>query len=191
MLGGVRANQAGKADLPLEEGYRVARADVTRALALDPNLGMAHAVLGWIRLTYDWDWAGADASLKRALALEPGNAAVVENNASLDKTLGRFGEAVELFERAIAIDPLSADNYYNLSITLNRAGRQDEAALAARKVLQISPDYAAAHAALAMAYLAQSRPREALPRDSERKECGLAAHRFAPGLLRLRSKEES
>jgi serine/threonine protein kinase/Flp pilus assembly protein TadD len=162
MLGAVRANQAGKADLPLEEGYRVARESVGRALALDPHLGLAHAVMGWIQLTYDWDWPAADASLKRALALEPGDAAVVENNASLDKTLGRFDEAVELLQRAIAIDPLSADNYYNLAITLNHAGRQDEAAAAAQKALQISPDYAAAHVALAMAYLAQSRPQEAL-----------------------------
>jgi serine/threonine protein kinase/Flp pilus assembly protein TadD len=162
MLGSVRANQAGKADLPLDEGYRVAKEDVGRALALDPNLGMAHAVMGWIHLTYDWDWPAAEASLKRALALEPGNDAVLENNASLDKTLGRFDEAVELLERAIAIDPLSADNYYNLAITLNRAGRQDEAATAAKKVLQISPDYAAAHVTLAMAYLAESRPQEAL-----------------------------
>jgi serine/threonine protein kinase len=52
------------------------------------TLGMAHAVLGWIRLTYDC--------------------------ASLDKTLGRFDEAVELLQRTIAIDPLSADNCYNL-----------------------------------------------------------------------------
>lgn len=162
MLGAVRANQAGKADLPLEEGYRVARESVGRALALDPNLGMAHAVLGWIRLTYDWDWPAADASLKRALALEPGNAAVVENNASLEKTLGRFDEAVELFQRAVAIEPLNADNYYNLAITLNHAGRQDEAVVAAKKALQISPDYAAAHVALGMAYLALSRPQEAL-----------------------------
>ncbi len=162
MLGSVRANQAGKADLPVDEGYRVARESVGRALALDPNLGMGHAVLGWIHLAYDWDWPAADASLKRALALEPGNAAVVENNASLDKTLGRFDEAVELFQRAIAIDPLSADNYYNLAITLNHAGRQEEAATAAKKALRISPNYAAAHAALAMDYLAQSRPQEAL-----------------------------
>ena len=125
-----------------------------------PNLGMAHAVLGWIELTYDWDWSAADASLKRALAWEPGNAVVIENNASLDKTLGRFDEAVELLQWAIAIDPLSADNYYNLTLTLNHAGRQDEAAAAAQKVLQMSPDYAAAHVALAVAYLAQSRPQE-------------------------------
>ncbi len=162
MLGSVRSNQAGKADIPLEEGYRVARQSVERALALDPNLALGHAVMGWIHQTYDWDWTGADRSLKRALALEPGNSAVVENSASLDKTLGRFDEAVELLQRAIAIDPLSADNYYNLAITLNRAGRQDEAVAAGKKTLQISPDYAAAHVALAMSYLAQSRPKEAL-----------------------------
>ena len=161
-LGSVRANQAAKADLPLAEGYRVARECVRRALAINPNLGMAHAVLGWIQLSYDWDWPAADVSLKRALALEPGNAVVIENTAALDKTLGRIDEAVDLLQRAIAIDPLSADNYYNLSITLNHAGRQDEAIAAARKVLQISPDYAAAHAALAVAYLAQSRPQDAL-----------------------------
>ena len=162
MLGSVRANQAGKADLPLEQGYRIARESVERALALDPNLGMAHAVLGWIRLTYDWDWPAADASLKRALALQPGSSAVIENNASLDKTLGRFDEAVELFQRAIAIEPLNADNYYNLAITLNHAGRPDEAVVAAKKSLEISPDYAAAHVALAVSYMALSRPQEAL-----------------------------
>jgi tetratricopeptide (TPR) repeat protein len=162
MLGSVRANQAGKGQLPLEEGYRVARGDVARALVLEPNLAIAHGVMGWIHLTYDWDWPAADASLKRALDLEPGNAPVIENKAQLDKTLGRFDEAVELLQRAVAIEPLSADNYYNLSITLSHAGRQKEAVAAAQKAIEISPDYAAAHVALAVAYLEQSLPQEAL-----------------------------
>jgi serine/threonine protein kinase/Flp pilus assembly protein TadD len=191
MLGSVRANQAAKADLPLEEGYRVARESVERALALDPNLGIAHAVLGWIRLTHDWDWPGADASLKRALALEPGNSAVLENNAFLDKTLGRFDESVDLLERAVAIDPLSADNYYNLAITLNRAGRQVEAAAAAQKALQISPDYAAAHVAVAMAYLAQSRPQEALSEVQSEKNAAWRLVAFPLVYYALGQKKEA
>jgi TolB-like protein/Flp pilus assembly protein TadD len=162
MLGSVRANQAGKAEIPLAEGYREAREDIARALALDPNLAIAHAVMGWIQLTYDWDWPASEASLKRALELEPSNPAVIENMAQLDKTLGRFDEAVELLQRAIAIEPLSSDNYYNLSITLTRAGRFEEAAKAANKAIEISPNYAAAHVALAVAYLGQSRLQEAL-----------------------------
>jgi serine/threonine protein kinase/tetratricopeptide (TPR) repeat protein len=191
MLGAVRGNQAGKGEVPLAEGYRVARESVGRALALDPNQGMAYAVLGWIQQTYDWDWPAAEASLKRALALEPGNDVVVENYASLDKTLGRFDEAVELLHRAIAIEPLSADNYYNLAITLNRAGRHDEAAVAAQKALQISPDYAAAHVQAAMAYLAESRPQEALAEVQAEKNAAWRLIGFPPVYHALGRKKEA
>jgi tetratricopeptide (TPR) repeat protein len=131
---------------------------------------MGHAVMGWIQQTHDWDWQAADASLKRALALEPGNDAVVENNAFLAKTLGHFDEAIELLRRAVALDPLSADNYYNLAITYNHAGRPEDAAVAAQKVLQISPDYGAAHVTLALAYLAESRPDDALAEVRKEKD---------------------
>ncbi len=168
-LGAVRANQAGKAELPLEEGYRIAKEAVGHALALDPNLAVGHAVMGWIELTYDWDWPAAETSLKRALALEPGSAIVIENYASLNKTLGHFDEAINLLKRAITLDPLSPDNYYNLALASIHAGRPDEAIVAAQKTLQIAPDYAAAHAALAVAYLMQSRPAEALDEAAKEK----------------------
>jgi len=52
-------------------GLRKAREAAERALSLDANLAEAHAALGRIKTDYDWDWAGADASFQRALALEP------------------------------------------------------------------------------------------------------------------------
>jgi hypothetical protein len=56
---------------------------------LDANLAEAHALMGWIKTYYDWDWAGADASYQRALALEPGNGTVVRGAAGLAAALGR------------------------------------------------------------------------------------------------------
>jgi TolB-like protein/lipoprotein NlpI len=191
MLGSVRANQAGKTDIPLDEGYRVAREAVTRALTLEPNLAMAHAVLGWIQQTYDWNWQAADTSLKRAFALEPGNAVVVENSAFLAKTLGHFDEAIELLHSAIAIDPLSADNYYNLALTLTRAGRLDEAAAAAQRVLQLSHDYAAAHVILAVIYLAQGRSREALAAVQNEKDASWRLIGFPLAYHALGQKKEA
>ena len=73
-LAGASSKQAGRGYLPVEEGYRKAREAAERALALDANLAVAHAAVGWIKMGHDWDWAGADASYQRALALEPGNA---------------------------------------------------------------------------------------------------------------------
>jgi eukaryotic-like serine/threonine-protein kinase len=185
-LAAIEANQAGKNYIPLEEGYRDAKAAIDRALSLDPNLASAYAVRGWIQLTYDWDWIGADRSLKRALALDPGNSEAAENSASLSKTLARFDEAIRVLRKGIASDPLSSNKYYNLGLILNYAGRQGESAVALKKVLELRPEFSGAHWGLARSYLAQSRPLEALDEVEKEKEvvfraCGRPLVYFALG----------
>ena len=63
--------------VPAAEGVARAREAVARALALEPDLAEGHAGMGWIQMTYDWDWRAAEASLQRALELAPGNADVL------------------------------------------------------------------------------------------------------------------
>src|ERR1700692_492099 len=65
--------QANEGLIPMEEGRRLAREAVERALSLNPNLAAAHAQMGRIKHQVDYDWAGANASFQRAVALEPGN----------------------------------------------------------------------------------------------------------------------
>ncbi len=40
----------------------------------DSTLGNAHATLGVVREQYEYDWAGAERELRRAIALDPGSA---------------------------------------------------------------------------------------------------------------------
>jgi tetratricopeptide (TPR) repeat protein len=56
----------------------------------------------------DWDWMAANASLQRALALDPGNPAVLYDASTLAGSLGHFEEALELVRRSITLDPLNA-----------------------------------------------------------------------------------
>src|ERR1700733_8851335 len=72
-LSRVRNWQANQGTIPTEEGHRLAREEVERALALNPNLAEAHAQMARIKRLVDFDWAGGDASTRRAIALEPGN----------------------------------------------------------------------------------------------------------------------
>src|ERR1700745_2551960 len=65
--------QANEGLIPMEEGRRLAREAVERALSLNSNLAVAHAQMGRIKQV-DYDWAGGNASFQRAVALEPGNA---------------------------------------------------------------------------------------------------------------------
>jgi serine/threonine protein kinase/tetratricopeptide (TPR) repeat protein len=156
------ANQADRGYLPVKEGYEKARTAAEKALALDPNLADANLAFGWIKATFDWDWAAADASYQRALALEPGNAMVVRGAGGLAASLGRLDEALALHRRAVELDPLSAAARMNLGTYAYYAGHHDEAVAAFRNLLELDPSIPVIHHDLARVYLAQGRPQQAL-----------------------------
>ncbi len=178
-LAAVRSRQADNGYLPAAEGYSQARKAVDRALELDPELGVAWAALGWIRNSYDWDWAGADEAYSRAIELDPGNARVVRSAASLAATRGRLDEAFELGKRAAALDPLSVSVYLNRAHHAMRAGRLGEAEDAAQKALELNPDRPWARSLLGRALLVQSRPAEALAEFEQEAHPALRLHGLA------------
>jgi TolB-like protein len=146
----------------LHEEYNSAREAAERALALDPSLAEAHAAVGQIKQYYDWDWAGADASYQRALALEPGNAEVVQGVADLAATLNHFEQALLLSRRAVELDPLRASTHHALAYNAWWAGQLDEAEVAVWKGLEVDPQFPWLHSVLSRVYLARSRALEAL-----------------------------
>jgi TolB-like protein/class 3 adenylate cyclase len=152
-----------------EEGYTAARKAAERALALDPDLAAAHAEMGLIKMYHDWDWAGAEASYRRALALEPGSATVIRDFGALDKILGRLDQAIMLYREAVQIDPLSTAAHRNLGAILYFAGRQEEATAAFKKALELAPEIVFVHGWLAQVYMAQGRLPEALAEAAKEK----------------------
>lgn len=139
--------------------------------------------MGQIEQYYDWDWSGADASYQRALALEPGNAEVVQGAANLAATLNHFEQALPLSRRAAELDPLRASTHHALAYNAWWAGQLDEAEAAVRKGLEVDPQFPWLHSVLSRIYLARSRPQEALAeaeRDStpefRLQESALAFH---------------
>ena len=69
----------------------------------DPNKeyladGLAAAQLGRVERQVDFDWAGADASFRRAMALDPGNPEHLKLAAEIAAALSRPDEALALTE---------------------------------------------------------------------------------------------
>ena len=190
-LGKARNDQADWDYIPGEKGYREARENVQRALLLDASLGEAYAVMGSIQQNHDWNWAAADASFHRALALEPGNAIAIGGSGSLAWVLGRLDEALALYRRASEIDPLNASFYYYTGLVLNSAGRQEEAIAAFRKALEITPEMENVHGLLCRVHLMQSRPREALAEAEKEKHLVLRLWSLALANHALGRKRES
>jgi tetratricopeptide (TPR) repeat protein len=147
---------------PFAEAFRKGRAAAEQALRLDRNLAGASAELGLVQMAHDWDWSGADASFKRALALEPGNVTIILRAADLQVALGHLEESLALNRRSVELDPLSAEAQYVLGVAALYAGRLEEAGAAFTKALELNPAYPSTRVFLGRLYLAQSRPEEAL-----------------------------
>lgn len=159
-LAAALAFHAGLGFAPTGEGYPKASAAVERALALDDTLAYGYIVKGWIQMTFDWDWAGAEASYAKALRLEPSRGYYGASQLAL--ALGRFEPALDLARRAADLDTLSASTQMNLGLAAYYAGRLEEAAEVFSKVALLHPGRADVHALLAQVYLARSDPRSAL-----------------------------
>ena len=160
-LSRVRNWQVNIGVIPAEEGHRLGREAVERALALNPNLAEAHAQMGRIKQQVDFDWAGADASFQRAVALEP-DPDIVRQAAYSAAMLGRFEEALPLARQAIDLDPLNADSWECLGETEFFMGQLDKAAADGKKGLELSPDAWPGPILLSQIYVMQGRPQDAL-----------------------------
>jgi DNA-binding winged helix-turn-helix (wHTH) protein len=148
--------------IPTEEGYRVAREAVERALALNPNLAEAHTQMGRIKQQVDFDWAGADASFRRAVELEPGNPESVRLAAFSAAMLGRFDEVLQLARRAVDLDPLNAHSWEGLGEIEFRGGKLEEAEADLKKAHELRPDSLLGSTFLSEIYVMQGRPQDAL-----------------------------
>jgi TolB-like protein len=128
-LGGASALQA----------YAQARASVNTALALAPDLAIAHSAKGNLLLSADSNWSGAEAEFRRALQIEPNFAAAKGNLGAVLGTLGHPEQAADLTRQASASDPLYAFWFDQLSRFLGTLGRLDEAGQAERKAIELQP----------------------------------------------------
>ncbi len=147
--------------------------------------------MGRLKITVDYDWAGANASYQRAVELEPGNPESVGLAAVSAAELGRFDEAVKLARRAVDFDPLNADSWEDLGEIEFYMGQLDQAAADGKKSLELNPDFWGGPILLTRIYLLQGRPQDAL-REIERVHYApYRAHLYALTYYALGRKKES
>ncbi len=154
--------QAVRGLVPIDDGRRLARQAVVRALDLNPNLATALVQMGRIKRQDDFDWAGAETSTQRALALEPKNPEIVRLAAFSALILGRFDESLLLNHRAVELDPLNAESWESLAEAEFFAGQMDESAASTKRAIELQPDLWFCHYYLSQIRILQGRPQEAL-----------------------------
>jgi TolB-like protein/DNA-binding winged helix-turn-helix (wHTH) protein/Tfp pilus assembly protein PilF len=144
------------------DGFRRASENAQKAIALDPKLASGYLALGMVQINHDFDWEGADASLRKAASLAPGSVDVLRYQAYLARTLGHVDESIGLYKQAIALDPLRANFHLALGYELYLASRFDEAQNVLRRAQELNPQLSSLHLTFGKIFLAQNRPQQAL-----------------------------
>jgi TolB-like protein/Tfp pilus assembly protein PilF len=117
-----------------------ARAAVTTALSLQPDLPEVRATQAWYELRF-YDWGGAERIFRDALAVSPDNTNVLHWLSHVLSFQGRFAEALLIARRALDVDPSSKMMRTNLAYILVDAGQFEEALQIAEDLLEEDSEY--------------------------------------------------
>lgn len=145
-----------------KEGFPLAKAATMKALEIDPELGEAHASLGYIHAAFEWNWTASENELQRSIELNPADITPRHWHAVWLTLFGRWDRALEELERAREIEPLSLILGAIIGWTLGQMGRYDEARAELLKTLDLEPTYYPAHLYLARVCVMQGRTEEAI-----------------------------
>jgi serine/threonine-protein kinase len=147
-----------------------AKAAAMRALELDDSLAEAHTALGWYLASFEYDWAGGERELRRAIELNPKYATAHQWLGELLSLTKRFEEGQAATRRAVEADPLSPVISFNIGWQLFLARRYDEALREFHRTATLYPDFALATTGLCWGYYAKGALDQAIPTCRKSRE---------------------
>jgi tetratricopeptide (TPR) repeat protein len=161
------------------ESFAKARTYANTAIELDETCSEAQGEVGWIALSYDWDWQKAKESFERSIEFNPNYAGGYHGLAWYLVVAGRFDEAIDAMQTAMKLNPLSQLLNNHLASMYSYSGQVERAIEQRKKTLELAPDFVEAMDALAEDYLSMSMYPEAIA--SVEKAMTLAGH--TPALM--------
>jgi eukaryotic-like serine/threonine-protein kinase len=134
------------------DAYPASKEAALKAIALDEKDAEAHCYLSEAKRVLDWDLAGADAELKRALEVDPNSAPAYFFLSLLPLFRGELQEGLRLVIEAEKLDPVSPITSYVATAAYLANDRIDEAISEGQRTLQLDPNYFYLDSDLAAAY---------------------------------------
>jgi TolB-like protein len=161
------------------EGYPLSREAAIKALQLDEKDAEAHCYLSEAKRVLDWDLAGADAELKRALQFDPSSAPAHFFSGLHPLFRGELRDGLRLILEAQKLDPVSPIASYVATAAYLANDRVDDAVVEGQRTLQLDPNYFYLDSVLAAAYREKGNFDEAIALYSKAQE---ATHLPSSGL---------
>jgi serine/threonine-protein kinase len=160
------------AGLSPEKTWPKAKAAATRALQLDSTSAEALTSLGYGTMLYEWNWAAADSSFRRAIAANPNYATAHHWYADFLAGRGRLDESLREMRRAHELDPLSRIIGIELGWVYYLLHRTKEAEEQVRRIIALDRNYAHAYMILGLVQMQAGDPAAAIASLRHANELG-------------------
>jgi adenylate cyclase len=144
-----------------DEHLAAARDAIARALAIEPNLPDALYARAWLETNFDFNWSAATQTVSKAMALAPADPNVLIAAANLETSRGNTDRAIEIYRKAVELDPVNAQSRSFLAFGLANSKRFAEARAEYARVVELNSSAPWAHAGLGLSYLLQNKFEEA------------------------------
>jgi serine/threonine-protein kinase len=161
------------------DAYPASKEAALKAIALDDKDAEAHCYLSEAKRVLDWDLAGADAELKRALQLDPNSASAHLFSGLHPLFRSELENGLQLVLKAEKLDPISPIISYVATAAYLANNRIDDAVAEGQRTLQLDPNYFYLDSVLAAAYRDKGNFPEAMALYSKAQE---ATHLPSSGL---------
>lgn len=130
-----------------------ARSNARKAVELAPQSAVALGALGVNQAWTGFDSPAADATLKKAVALDPSNAETLYQLADVTACLGRLDESITMMRKVLTMEPLNASFHFYTGQFLLEQGKLEAAEAELKRAIELQPAAEAFHAYLAIVYL--------------------------------------
>jgi serine/threonine-protein kinase len=134
------------------EAYPASKEAASKAISLDEKDAEAHCYLSEAKRVLDWDLAGADAELNRALELDPNSASAHLFSGLHPLFRGELKDGLQIILDAEKLDPVSPIISYVATAAYLANNRIDDAITEGQRTLQLDPNYYYLDSVLAAAY---------------------------------------
>jgi TolB-like protein/tetratricopeptide (TPR) repeat protein len=131
-----------------------AREAADQAVRANPQLSEAQLASGYVSWVMDWDWRAAETAFRRAVELDPSNAAAHRTLGHALSQLRRQDEAKAAMRQARELEPLEPMSWALSAQVAYQAGDYSDAVEYARRAIRVDSDFWIGHIELAQAYAA-------------------------------------
>lgn len=141
--------------LPRIEAYSKAKDYTLKAIELDPDHAESHLALGVIKFFQNWDFNGAETSIRKAISLGLNSSLLNQLHGMVLIAQAHFDEAIEKMNIALKQDPLSLQLMSYLADAHAFAGHFGEALAGYDRIIELDPNFRKAYEGKGYAYIAQ------------------------------------